>query len=126
MNDSGQQYELAFEERAGYLYAHVLANKITQEIALAYLKEVMKRCRIINCTRLLIERNIPEMLPDGTLFFVAAEFQQMIAGVRVAFVNKFSANEDALDFAVRVGLNRGADYGVFDNNADAEKWLLSD
>jgi len=126
MNDSGKQYELIFEERSGYLYANVKADSITQEIAMAYLNEVMGRCRNLKFARLLIERDIPEMLPDGTLFFVASEFQQMNAGVRVAFVNKHVENDDALEFAVRVGMNRGADYGVFDNESDAERWLLAE
>jgi hypothetical protein len=124
MNEADKQYELTLEERPGYLYARVEANKITEEIAMGYLHEVTDRCRDIDCARLLVDREIPEMLPDGALFFVAAEFQKMIKGIRVAFVNKFVSNDDALDFAVRVGMNRGADYGTFNNLADAERWLL--
>ncbi len=124
MNESDKQYELTLEEREGYLYARVEAHTITEEIAMEYLQEVTDRCRELNCERLLVDRDIPAMLPDGTLFFVAAEFQKMIAGVRVAFVNKYLSNDDALEFAVRVGVNRGADYGIFDNQQDAERWLL--
>jgi hypothetical protein len=124
MNDSDKQYELTLEERTGYLYARVKADKISEQLAMAYLDEVVTRCRSLKCTKLLLERDIPDMLPDGALFFIAEKFQKMIAGIKVAFVNKFAENDEAFDFAVRVGTNRGADYGIFDNATNAERWLL--
>lgn len=117
-------YTLTLDERPGYLYAHVKAPIITEEIAMGYLKEVAARCVELGSERLLIHRDIPEMLPDGALFFVAVDFQKMISGIRTAFVNPHLTNDEALDFAVRVGLNRGADYATFNNDTDAEAWLM--
>lgn len=124
MSDSDKQYDLTLEERLGYFYALVKADAITEKIAMDYLHEVTDRCRGIGCKRLLIYRDIPTMLADGTLFFVAAKFQNMIRGIKVAFVNKYTSNDDAFDFAVRVGTNRGANYGIFRSTEEAEHWLL--
>lgn len=124
MPDSDKPYELRLEERPGYLYAHIKAPTVTEQIAMSYLREVAERCASLQYKRLLVHRDIPDMLPTGTLHHVAAEFQQMISGIRTAFVNPHLANKTDLDFAVTVGQNRGAQYGVFINDADAELWLL--
>jgi hypothetical protein len=124
MTDLTRPYELTFEARPQYLYAQVKADTITEQIAAGYLREVADKCRELECDRLLLHRDIPEMLATGTLFFVAADFQKMISGIRTAFVNPHLSNRNELDFAVTVGTNRGADYAVFDNDADAEAWLL--
>jgi hypothetical protein len=117
-------YELSFEERPGYLYARVTAEVIDREMAMAYLTEVAERANRTNTTCLMLHRDIPEMLPDGILFFVTAEFQQMIVGIKTAFVNPHISNEDAFKFAITVGLNRGANYNIFNNDDAAETWLL--
>lgn len=117
-------YKLTFEDRKGYLYAHVSAAKITEHSALRYLKEVADRCEELETTHLMVYRDIPAMLPDGVLFFVTTEFLAMIRGIRTAFVNPYLSNDDAMEFAMRVGTNRGGDYCTFNNIADAEEWLL--
>jgi hypothetical protein len=119
-----QHYQLTFEERPGYLYAHVTAEIINRQIALAYLSEVAGEARRLKAARLMLHRDIPAMLPDGVLFFVTAEFQEMIIGIKTAFVNPYLTNEDAFNFAITVGTNRGARYNVFNNDTDAEIWLL--
>jgi hypothetical protein len=124
MNGSDTPYELTFHEREGYLYAHVKASTITEDIAMSYLREIKARCARINCIRLLIDRDIPATLPDGKLFFVAAGFQKMIQGIKTAFVNPYISNDDSLNFAIMVGTNRGGDHAMFNNVAGAEKWLL--
>jgi hypothetical protein len=124
MSNPTQPYELTFEERPGYLYAKISAEIINREMAISYLTEVANRAKGLETERLMIHRDIPEMLPDGILFFVTAEFQQMIVGIKTAFVNPFLSNEDAFRFAITVGQNRGANYNIFTNDGDAETWLL--
>ena len=124
MPDPTSQYKLTFEERDGYLYARVTADVINREIALVYLTQVADRAHSLNAERLMLHRDIPAMLPDGVLFFVTDEFQKMIAGIKTAFVNPYLSNEEAFNFAITVGTNRGAYYGVFANDDDAEAWLL--
>jgi hypothetical protein len=124
MDDPTTGYELTFEERPGYLYVRIQASAITEEIAKNYLREIAARCVETGCERLMLYRDIPEMLADAPLFFISADFQQQIRGTKTAFVNPYAANEDSFDFAVRVSTNRGADYAVFNTTSAAEKWLL--
>jgi hypothetical protein len=124
MSDTDTAYNLRFEERSGYLFARVSASRISEEIAFAYLDEVLIKCRAGGYRKLLLHRDIPAMLPDGDLFFVAAEFQRRLAGIKTAFVNPHEGNSETFDFAVTVGQNRGGTYGLFDNDIDAETWLL--
>lgn len=124
MADPTTPYELTFEVREHYLYAHVVATTIDEKSALSYLRKVAARCNELEATRMVLYRDIPVMLPDGVLFMVTTEFLEMIRGIKTAFVNPHISNEDAFDFAMTVGLNRGADYALFNNVADAEAWLL--
>jgi hypothetical protein len=124
MSDSAQPYELRFEERPGYFYAYAKAEQLTEEIALAYVREIVDEAARLDQTRLMIERDIPMMLPAGTLFFTTKEFTIMIEGMRVVFVNPYPELDDDMDFAITIATNRGADYTVVRNVEAAEKWLL--
>jgi hypothetical protein len=124
MPDPTRSYELTFDERPRYLYVHVKADAIDADIAMAYLREVVTHCSRIKCKRIVIHRDIPNALDEGSQFFIARDFHEMTAGIKTAFVNTYLSNEAALKFAVTVGRNRGADFALFNNDADAEKWLL--
>jgi hypothetical protein len=124
MDDVKNPYELTFEERDGYLFASVKAETIDEATAMDYLSKVAARCKSLETTHLMLYRDIPAMLPDGVLFFVTTEFLTMIRGIKAAFVNPHLPNTDAMEFAVTVGKNRGANYQAFNNTADAERWLL--
>ncbi len=126
MTEPNKRYELTLEEHPHYLHAHIKAPSIDEPLAIEYLTEIAAICTETGCERLLFVREIPEMLDDGTLFFVTAEFNRMIRGVRTAFVNPFATNQNAFDFAMTVGANRGADYAVFGNTDEALVWLLDD
>lgn len=124
MSASDRAYELFLEDRPHYLYALVKADAISPEIAMAYIEQITERLESVGYERLLLHRDIPDMLPDGQLFMVAADFQQKLRGIKTAYVNKFSENDEAFDFAVRVGTNRGAEYAIFATDEDAEEWLV--
>jgi hypothetical protein len=118
-------YELTFDERPGYLFAHITASQMTAEMALSYLSRIAARATVLHSTRVAIERDVPVMLPPGDLFFTTAKFLEMIRGVRVAFINPHAAIEDEMRFAIMIGTNRGADYKVVNSVAAAEEWLFA-
>lgn len=124
MTDHSHTYQLKFEERPGYLYAVVRSENIDLETALSYLSEVANKCEEINIDRLLLERDVPVMLPAADLFFIANAFLEMIKGRRVAFVNRHSPIETDMKFLITIGTNRGAHYKLFDDVEAAEKWLM--
>jgi len=124
MSGSDGAYELFLEDRPHYLYALVKADAISPEIAMAYIEQITERLEGVGYERLLLHRDIPDMLPDGQLFMVATDFQEKLRGIKTAYVNKFTVNDEAFDFAVRVGTNRGAEYAIFNNDEAAHDWLV--
>lgn len=123
---SSPPYTLTFEERPGYLYARVSAGTIDAETAIEYLFKVAEKCDEIKCDRLMLERDIPVMLPTGDLFFTTQKFLERIKDIRVAFVNPHAPIREDMKFAIMIGTNRGALYSLHDNTASAERWLLKD
>jgi hypothetical protein len=126
MNDALAPYALTFDDRPGYLFAHVQAAAISRESALKYLGEVARRREETGARRVLLVREIPVMLSDSDLFFTTRDFLDMIGSTRIAFVNPYSEIEEGMDFAMTIGLNRGANYRLFSSVEAAEEWLLRD
>lgn len=125
MSPSAESYELTFEGRPQYLFAHIKCDSISSEIALNYLREIVDKSVELGQTRILIDREIPEILSDSSLFFTTNEFVKMSGeGTRVAFVNRFQDNSDYMEFAMVISRNRGAKFDLFNNITDAEAWLL--
>jgi hypothetical protein len=119
------QYELLFDERSGYLYACVTADRIDRGSAVEYLKEIADRINRSDYDGLMLERDIPMMLSDADLFFTTQDFLNMTGLERVAFVNKHLPIKTQMEFAILIGTNRGANYRLFNVVDEAEKWLLS-
>ena len=121
-----QTYKLKLEPRAGYLYAGVESDKITEKIALAYMNEIIERCRKDGLVKVMIYRDIPAMLTTGPLFYVARQFQEMMKGVKVAFVNPHENIVHEMHFFIMNATEGAAEYMIFNNTADAEGWLLAE
>lgn len=124
MSDDLTQYELTLVPRREYLYARVKADSIDSKTAAAYLREVAGNCSELKRRRVLLERDIPVMLPDTDLFFTTGEFLEMMRNVRVAFVNPHASIHHEMEFAILIATNRGAEFTLHADIASAEKWLL--
>ena len=124
MNDTGNPYQLTFEQRPGYIFARVRAATISRAAATRYLTEVAEYCAATGAKRLMLERDIPVMLPDSDLFFTTQDFLAMIGPLKVAFVNPHLSIEKEMEFAITIGTNRGANYNLFHSEAQAERWLM--
>lgn len=118
-------YELNFVEHRDYLRAQVVAETIDRASAMEYLTAVAGECKRLDATRLMLVRQIPVMLPDADLFFTTTDFLKMIGDLRVAFVNPYSDIHEEMDFAILIGVNRGANYQLFSSESAAGAWLLS-
>ena len=124
MADIFKSYVLTWDERLGYLYAHLWSHQMTAEIAFEYLREAAEKCKELGYDKLLIYRDVPVMLPDADLFEATTFFLKLMEGRRVAFVNPHAEIAEDMDYAVTIGTNRGANYRLFNNFEPAEKWLL--
>jgi len=83
-------YELKFEKRDNYLYALVRAKDIDRDTAVDYLGRIADRCEDLECSKVLIERDIPVMLSDSDLYFTTNDFLRMLDGVKVASTTRIS------------------------------------
>jgi hypothetical protein len=118
-------YELTFEQRTGYLYAHVRAVTIDERISEAYQKEIAAKCDELTIQKLMIYRDIPNALSTTSAYFAANRLLKLLPNIRIAFVNPYESNEKNLQFATTVGSNFGEQHKVFNDGTKAERWLLS-
>ena len=123
--NADKEYQLTIEKRPDYLYARIEATLINRDMVMAYLDEIADKCKRSEYDRLMIDRDIPEMLDDTAIYFIANEFIEKIPGTKTAIINRHEANADALKFAIMVVKNRGARFESFTNSEDAEAWLVA-
>jgi hypothetical protein len=126
MNKTEKCYSLVFEERPDYLYARVEAPTISRDIAAAYLDEVASECASREYRRLLIDRDIPEMLEDTAIYFITNVFLEKTRGVRMAVVDRHQENANSMRYAIQVARDAGFPNRSFDDLREAEKWLLDE
>lgn len=124
MNVSDIAYELTFDKRPNYLYALIKADSIDRETALRYLQELADKCTELNAERVMLERRIPVMMSDADNYLIIQDIIKIIGPRRMAVVNPYDSNDEAMAFGNLVGANRGLPYRVFDSTDDAEAWLL--
>ena len=126
MDTLEKPYELSFEVRPEYLFAHVKAATATPEIILAYVREVIERARESGLHRILVEREIPVTLSVGDSFFTGTKLAESAFGrTKMALVDVHSQNTDSLRFGLLTISNRGGNVQFFTNIPDAESWLLT-
>jgi len=117
-------YDLTFEKRPAYLYAEVRSEEMNETVARAYLAEIAEKCTQTGSKYVLIYRNVPVMLPDGDLFDTTKFFLELMHGRKVAFVNPHTNISEDMEFAVRIGTNRGGNFELFDSVNEAESWIF--
>lgn len=124
MQDNGKPYELTFDERPGYLYAHIKADTMTAEMSFAYLGEIADKCAGLGLTKVLIYREVPFIIDPVSIFYSMQEEIQLLKGLKLAVVTPFPTTEEALNFAILVSNNRGANFKLHPTIEAAEEWLL--
>jgi hypothetical protein len=123
---SSKPYELSFEYRQQYLYVYIKGDEDNYEISRQYWQEIADECGRINCKKLLIEEDIPQIVSMAEMFRIASEIPGMgFFGVRIAFVDRYIEHQDLNKFGELVATNRGVFGRIFNDAAEAENWLLS-
>ncbi|MFT3745909.1 MAG: hypothetical protein QM785_16670 [Pyrinomonadaceae bacterium] len=118
-------YDLTLEMRPGYVFGRVAAPTTTKEIVFGFLTEAVEFCETHNADRILFVREIPEMLPDAAVFFMAERFAKVLQNIKLAVVNPYPSLNDSLKFVETATANRGARARLFSDIVEAEEWLLS-
>lgn len=125
--DSSKPYSLTFECRPQYLYVFVTGEKDSYEISIRYWREIAGECNKSGIKKVLIEEDIKENLSMHDTYRLASEIPQLgFAGIRIAFIDLQSEQQQLNQFGETVASNRGLLVRVFNNANEAEKWLFSE
>ena len=117
------KYELRFEKRPDYLLAEVESGQMNETTAREYLGKIAAKCSETGAEAVLIIRDVPVMLADGDLFDITNYFLSLIGDRNVAFVNPHAEISEDMEFAIRIGTNRGGMYHLFSTVEEAERWI---
>ena len=116
--------KLTFEDRGEYLYVRATGMHTDHSTADRSLTRIGERCRALGCTKVLIYRDITQVIEIAAMFQVASRLPQELPGVRTAFVNPHSSNRNNLEFGREIIAKTGAEIGVFSDEPTAIEWLL--
>lgn len=117
-------YTLRFEDRPGYTRAHVVGERDTVEISLAYWTEIARHCHEHAVHSVLVVEEIAERAAMLDVYEVASGLVALgFSDIRIAFVDLNTDELPLMQFGETVARNRGIDGRVFAREADAEAWL---
>lgn len=113
-----------FEDRAGYLYAAVSGPRDSQDISMAYWREIAAECERRKARKLMVVENLGDY--DGerdlatTVDFL---FELGLDKLQVAFVVGRIELMAHMEHGEILALERGAMGRVFGSTSVAERWL---
>lgn len=124
-SDSSKLYKIVFEHHDEYLYVYVTGEHDGYDVSIGYWREVADECKKSNVKRVLIEEDIPELVPMSDMYRIASEIPTLgFGGVRVAFVDRYTEQQADNEFGALVATNRGLYGKIFNNIEEAKNWLL--
>lgn len=129
MNSTEKQkeYTLTFEQREGFLAAYIYAAKDTLAISQAYWGEIVEKVITGKHHRLLVVEDIPDAISIAEAHQLVSDFAELpMIDVKIAFVDKHPDQKNLNEFAILVGANRGMTIQAFEDESEAEAWLISD
>ncbi len=119
-------YELTLENRHNYLYAHVEGDVSRPGVAVEYLKRITDACRKAQCSRVIIDKDVPREFGVWDIFFVATRFPKLgVEATKIAVVDKGMLSSNRTEFSVVVGKRPGLDVHIFKTVPEAEEWVLT-
>ena len=121
-------YELTIEPKPGYLHVIVIGAN-TRENVMRYMEEVVRECTLRQCFRVLVEERLEgprlgtlevfEMVSTGSTRFVRTL-------KAMAYVDVNARDQEMMQFAENVAVNRAFPVRVFPTVLAAERWLQAE
>ena len=106
-------FELRFERRPDYLYAH-LAGEMTSSTALQSLAQIMLHAADVYCKCVLVDCQLIELIDEDCMQLAIMELAKMHSGTKMAFVRCHHSNSSP-----------DGSIGLFEDGETAERWLAS-
>lgn len=121
-----KEYSITFEERPRYLFAHIKGERGTFTIAHAYWSEIVQTTLETGLKKVLVIEDIPEAISIAEVHQLVSDFADLpIKDIRFAFIDKYPQHKSLNDFGILVGANRGLTVKSFEDENEAEAWLLT-
>ena len=122
------RYELSTEPKPGYLHIIVTGDN-TRENVVRYMEEIVRTCTLRQCFRVLVEERL-----DGPRLGTLDVFELVSTGATrflrtltaMAFVDVNTHNQEMMQFAENVAVNRAFPVRVFPTVLAAERWLQAE
>ena len=108
MTEPPKLYELTFDERPGYLYAHLTGDRVSAAIIRDYIAEVVAKSDATGKHRILLYRDIPAVLSEAETFFTVRDSLDALRGKKLALVNPHAAIQKEVKFGVTVAITAAA------------------
>ena len=116
--------QLVFEDRNGYLYAHVSGPRDSHQISLAYWSRVAEQVRKRDARKLLVHENLGDHEDQRDIStMIDALIAMGLDRIQVAFVVGRIELVTEMEHGEILALERGANGRVFGSVAMAERWL---
>lgn len=119
-----EDIRLVFEDRPGYLYAHVSGPRDSEDISLAYWSAIVAEVRKRGANKLMVVENLGDYEGQRDL---AATIEALMAmgldRIQVAFVVGRVELLGLMQHGEILALERGANGRAFDSVTVAERWL---
>lgn len=123
----GKSYRIVYEDYPTYLYALVHGESYGYDVLAGFLTEIAAEVRKRGLSRVLIEENISATTSKEDAFRVASEMPEMgYAGLRVAYIDRFSDQQEVNEFGADVAVNNGIKVEMFSDHDKAIEWLTRD
>lgn len=119
-------YKLTIKPKPSYLH-FIVTGRNSKQAVIQYLEEILRECKIHNCFRILIEERLEgPRLGTVDIFSIVSEESRSGIGIlkTIAYVD-VNAENNLMQFAETVAINRSLPVSVFSTVADAERWLLT-
>jgi hypothetical protein len=117
-------YSIEMEDRGEYLWVLVGGLKLTAAISAQYWNEIALRCFQTECMKIMIEKNFVESVSPEEMVKMADYLGQILPTRKIAFLDR-RGHENINQLGKKLARNRDVMMQVFDDPAQAEKWLLA-
>lgn len=125
MEETPKLYHLTYEERTGYLYAHVVSEVSGANVLVRWFSEIIPKCRETGVHKVLVQVETAEKLSTSDAFDAATGVIALdVTGIKIAYVDPNPEHLDTNQFGELVAVNRGVQGKVFLTVPEAEAWLL--
>jgi hypothetical protein len=120
-------YKLTIKPKPSYLHFIVTGQNSRQTVT-QYMQDILHECIARNCFRILIEERLEgPRLGMVDVFSIVSEESSSGIGIfkAIAYVD-LNAENNLMQFAETVAVNRSLPIKVFATVADAEQWLIKE